>query len=131
NLWNIHTDFDATNRYGTKMSPCNQTVPIAESQYHIINPANPSGAFDDSGEHRLHICRRAADDAEHLGRCRLMFQGLAQFCVALLDLLEQADVLDGDDGLVGECFEKGYLLVCKRTNFCSANHNRPKRHALS
>src|SRR5262249_58242240 len=49
----------------------------------------------------------------------------------LLDLLEQADVLDGDDGLVGECFEKGYLLVCKRTNFCAANHNRPKRHALS
>src|SRR5215470_904399 len=88
NLWNIHTDFDATNGYGTKMSPCNQTVPVAESQQHIINSTNTGRAFHDRIEHRPHVCRRAADDAEHLCRCRLMLQRLAQFCVAFLQFFE-------------------------------------------
>ena len=67
------------------MSPRNHR-PLAESQHHVINPTNPRGALDDGVEHRLHVRRRAADDAEHLGRCRLMLQGLAQFCVALLQI---------------------------------------------
>ena len=65
------------------MSPRNHYVPLAESQHHVINPTNPGGALDDGVEHRLHVRGRAADDAEHLGRRRLMLQGLAQFCVAL------------------------------------------------
>ena len=88
-LWLINTDLDAANGYGTKMSPRNHTVPLVESQHHVINPTNPRGALDDGIEDRLHVRRRAADDAEHLGRCRLMLQGLAQFCVALLEFLEQ------------------------------------------
>ena len=82
-LWLINTDFDACNGYGTKMSPRNHSVTLVESQHHVINPTNPGGALDDGVEHRLHVSRRAADDAEHLGRRRLMLQGLAQFCVAL------------------------------------------------
>src|SRR5262249_54969793 len=89
NLWNIHTDFDATNGYGAIMSPCNQTVPVSESQQHVINPTNPSCALDDRFQHWLHVGGRAADDAEYLGGCRLMLKGLAQLRVALLDLFEQ------------------------------------------
>ena len=69
------------------MSPRNHSVSLAESQHHVINPTNPRGALDDGIEHRLHVRGRAADDAEHLGRRRLMLQGLAQFCVALLSSL--------------------------------------------
>ena len=98
------------------MSPRNHSVPLAESQHHIINPTNPGGALDDGVEDRLHVRGRAADDAEHLGRCRLMLQGLAQFCVALLEFLEQPHVLDGDDRLVGEGFEKRDLFVGERTD---------------
>ena len=105
-LWLINTDLDAANGYGTKMSPRNHSVPLAESQHHVINPANPRGALDDGVEDRLHVRGRAADDAEHLGRRRLMLQGLAQFRVALLDLFEQPHVLDGDHGLIGEGFEQ-------------------------
>ena len=86
------------------MSPRNHNVPVAESQHHVIDPANPCRALDDGVEHRLHVGGRAADDAEHLGRCRLMLQGLAQFCVALLNLFEQPHVLDGDDRLGGKGF---------------------------
>ena len=90
-LWLINTDLDAARYgYGTKMSPRNHHVPLAESQHHVINPTNPGGALDDGVEHRLHVRRRAADDAEHLGGRRLMLQRLAQFCVALLEFLEQA-----------------------------------------
>ena len=84
---------------------------------HIINSTNPCGALDDRIEHRLHVRGRAADDAEHLGCCRLMLQGLAQFRIALLQFLEQADVLDGDDRLVSESLEKRNLLIRKWTNF--------------
>ena len=112
-LWLINTNLDAANGYGTKMSPHNHSVSLAESQHHVINPTNSGRALDDGVEDRLHVGRRAADDAEHLGRCRLMLQGFAQFCVALLEFFEQPDVLDGDDGLVGEGFEQRDLLVRK------------------
>ena len=103
------------------MSPRNHNVPLAESQHHVIDPTNPRGALDDGVKDRLHVRRRAADDAEHLGRCRLMLQGLAQFCIAFLQFFEQPDVLDGDDGLVGEGFEKSDLLIGERTNLRAAN----------
>src|SRR4030095_11066433 len=95
-LWIINTDPGAAGiGYGTKMSPHNRIVPLVESQDHVIDPANPSRALDDGVEHRLHVRGRAADDAEHFPRGGLMLQGL-------LKLLEQAHVLDGDNGLVGE-----------------------------
>ena len=104
------------------MSPRNQNVPLVESQHHVINPTNPRRALDDGVEDRLHVRGRAADDAEHLGRCRLMLQGLAQFCVALLDFLEQPHVFDGDHRLVGEGFKQFDLPVGERTDFIAANH---------
>ena len=79
------------------MSPRNHRVALAESQHHIINPTNPRRALDNGVEDRLHVRRRAADDAEHLGRRRLMLQRLAQFRIALLKFLEQPYVLDSDD----------------------------------
>ena len=60
------------------MSPRKQSVSLAESQQDVIDPTNSGGALDDSVEDRLHVGRRAADDAEHLGRCRLMLQRLAR-----------------------------------------------------
>ena len=90
---------------------------LAESQHHVINPTNPRRALDDGVEDRLHVRRRAADNAEHLGRCRLMLQGLAQFRVALPEFLEQAHVLNGDHGLIGKGLKKRDLLVGKGTNF--------------
>ena len=58
--------------------------------------------FGDHVEHRLQIGRRARDDAEHVVRRRLLLQRFGQRAVARLHLVEQADVLDGDDRLVGE-----------------------------
>src|SRR5262245_2437045 len=97
----INTDLDAAHGYGywTKMSPRNQSVPLAESQDHVIDPTDLSRALNDSIEDRLHVRRRAADDAEHFRCRRLMLQGFLQF-------FEQSHVLDGDDRLVSEGFEE-------------------------
>src|SRR5262249_17903762 len=84
-VWQINR-LHAANRYGTKMSTRNYSVSLAESQRHVIDPTNPSGALDDGVKHRLDIRRRAADNAKHLCRCRLMLQGLTQFCIALFEL---------------------------------------------
>ena len=65
------------------MSPDDHTIPLNEPQHHVIDPANPCGALDDGVEDRLHVRRRPADDAEHLGSRCLMFQSLAQLCIAL------------------------------------------------
>ena len=69
------------------MSPRNQNVSLTQSQRHIINSTNPSRALDDGVQYGLHVRGRAADNAEHLGRRGLMFQGLAQFRIALLNSL--------------------------------------------
>src|SRR5262245_48150320 len=53
-----------------------------------------------------------------------MLQGLAQFCIALLDLLEQPHILDGDNRLIGKGLEKSDLLFRKRPYFGSADLNR-------
>ena len=50
-----------------------------------IDPAHLCRALDDGIEHRLHIRGRAADDAEHFGRRRLVLQSFARFRVALLN----------------------------------------------
>src|SRR6516162_768361 len=54
-----------------------------------------------------------------------MFQSLAQFRVALLDLLEQTNVLDGDDGLRGECFQQCHLLIRKWPDLRAADVDHP------
>src|SRR5262245_38180415 len=67
--WFINTDLFALNgyRYRTEMRPRNEIVALTKSQPHVINAANPCGALDNRIEDRLHVRRRSADDAEHLG----------------------------------------------------------------
>src|SRR5262249_11515091 len=103
----------------------NQSVVLIESQHKVVNPANPGGALDDRVEDRLNVRRRTADNAEHLGRCRLMLQGFAQFRVALLDLLEQPHVLNRDHCLVGKSFEELNMLLGKRANLHPTDHDSP------
>src|SRR5215475_1653755 len=121
----VNAHVTATNGYWTKMRPHDHQVAVAESQHHIIDPTNPRRALDDGVEDRLNIGRRMADDTEYLGRCRLVLQGLAQFRVALLDLLEQSHVLNGDNGLISEGSEESNLFFGKRSNLRATDQNGP------
>ena len=108
-----------------------QHVAFAQPQHHIIYPTNLCSALDDGIEDRLHVGRRAADDAEHFRRCRLVFQGLTEFSIALMEFLEKSHVLDGDQGLVCESFQKRDLLVREWMNFRSADMNRADRNPFA
>ena len=62
-------------------------------------------------EDRLRRRWARGDDPQHLGRRGLLLQRLAELAVALLQLLEQPGVLDGDDGLVRERLQQRDLLL--------------------
>src|SRR5215467_8179444 len=119
--WLIKTHLESAIGYGyrTKMSSRNHAFPFAESQRHIIDPTNLGSALDNRVEHRLQIGRRAANDAEHFGRRGLMLQSFAQFSVALLDLLEQPHVLDGDRRLVSKSLKECDLFIRERPHLLS------------
>ena len=113
------------------MSPQNHSVPLAESQVHVIDPTNPRRALGDGVEDWLHVRGRAADDAKHLGGCGLMLQGFAQFCIAFLQFLEQPHILDGDHSLIGEGFKQFDLLFGERADLHAADMNRPDGNSLA
>src|SRR5262245_3129584 len=131
--WIINTDlYEASDYwYRTYSSPRDQTVPFAESERHVVNPANPGGALDDGIEHWLHVRGRAADDAEHFRCSRLMLQGFPQLCIPFLQFFEEADIFDGDYRLVSEDFKEANLLFRKRPNFSPANQDSPNRGSLT
>src|SRR5215475_10387964 len=122
-LWLMNTDLDAGGGYGTKMRPRNHHVHLAEPQQHVIDTTNPRRALDYRVEHRLDVRGRAADDAKHLSGSGLMLQRLAQFGIALLQLFEEPDILDGDHRLVGEGRDQRNLLISERPDRLSPDHD--------
>jgi hypothetical protein len=77
---------------------------IVSDDCHPPRVEQTHGAVGDGVEDRLHVCRRARDDLEDLTRRR-------QVAVARRQLIEQLDVLDRDDGLVGKSLEQADLGV--------------------
>ena len=86
----------------------------------VQSAAQPHGALHDRFEDGLHVGPGAADDAQDLRGARLSIERLAQIPVARPQLREQADVLDGDDRLVGEGFKQLNLPVRKRAHLGAA-----------
>src|SRR5262245_38202142 len=74
-------------------------------------------------EHRLHVRRRAGDNAEDFAGRSLLLQ-------RLLELVEQPDIFYGDDGLVGEGFEELDLRWCEGTYLNPPRRQRYNDFAL-
>ena len=73
--------------------------------------AEPDGVLGHRVEHGLQVEGGTADHLQHLARRRLPGEHVGQIAVPRFELLEQADVLDGDDGLVGEGLQQLDLAV--------------------
>ena len=86
-MWRVDS-IVAADGYGAKMRARNHRGSFNEPQRHIINPTNSCSNLDDRIQRRLHVRRRAADNAEHLGRCRLMLQRLGELTPAILRLFD-------------------------------------------
>src|SRR5437867_161536 len=74
---------------------------IAQVYRRVVSSAEAACDARNTVEHRLKIELRAADDGEHIARCRLVFECLRELARACLLRLEEARVLDGDYGLIG------------------------------
>src|SRR4030095_13116901 len=81
-------------------------VPVCRAE---VAATESDGVRHDRIEHGLNIRRRARDDPQNLAGRRLLLKGLSHLRVGgrkrtilLLQLLEQPDVLNGNDRLVGE-----------------------------
>src|ERR1044071_5686253 len=86
--WIFRTDLYEDMRYGTKVSPRNHGISLAESQHYVIDSTHPCCALNNGIQHWLHVRGGTADDIQHLGCCGLMFQSFAQLSIALLQFLE-------------------------------------------
>ena len=82
-------------------------------------------------EYRLQVERGPPDHLEQLAGRRLLLERDAQVAVACLQLPEQAHVLDGDDGLIGEGFQKLDLAWRERARRRSRDVDHADGGALS
>src|SRR6516225_8257294 len=115
--------FDKVNRNRSMMSPKHKRFALSQKDHRVIGIAQPRCRFHQRIEHRLQIERRPADHLEHVGGGGLLLQRLPQ-------LVEQAGVLDGDDGLCGEVLDKLDLLVAEWLYLLPINVDRADRLIL-
>ncbi len=97
---------------GAECSPSRRKIDESD------RPAHPGGVLGDGLHDRLEVGRRARDDPQDLAGGRLLLERLFR-------LVEQADVLDGDDRLGGEGLQELDLPVGERPNLGPPDGDRP------
>src|SRR6516162_9378986 len=97
---------------------CDALVCITFAKQHVAKCrlANAGRVLQHSVEYRCKVTGRAADNAQHFRRRRLLLQRLPQ-------LIEQPRVLDGDDGLGSEVLYQLNLLVGEWADFLAIDRN--------
>ena len=84
--------------------------------------ARRTAGVDERLQDRLKIEHRPADDLQHVGGRRLLLQRLLEIASARLHLVEQAHVLDGDDGLIGEGLQEVDLALGEWASLPTCDH---------
>src|SRR5215472_14891818 len=82
----------------------------------------PDGVLRYCIEHRLQIESGAADYPEHLACGDLLLQRFAEVGGALVQLVEEPPVLDGDDGLIGKGFNQRDLAGGEGAHLVTVDH---------
>src|SRR5262249_47692307 len=76
-------------------------------------------------------CRRGGDHLEDVGAAGLVGESLGKITRSCLHLLEQADIADGDHGLVGKGLQQGDLLVAEPVHLFAAKRDRAEALTLA
>src|SRR6266508_2671742 len=97
----------------------------------VVCAADPRGVLGDGVQDWLAVGWGAAYDPQDLAGGRLLLERLGEVAVAGFQLLEQADVLDRDHGLVGEGLQELDLLVGESTGLHAPDHDDAERDSLS
>src|SRR5260370_17237814 len=90
-----------------------ETVDLPLPQIHRAKrrPTDVRGILEHLVEHWGQIAGRRTDDLQHFGRCGLLLEGFFEIARLGLHLVEQPDVLNGDDGLVAERLQQCDLTI--------------------
>ncbi len=78
-------------------------------------------------EHRLHVGLRPADDAQDVAGRGLLLERLREVAVAGAELVEEADVLNRDDRLIGKRLQQRDLRIGEGAGIRLADGDGPKR----
>ena len=105
NDWNISDIIHVFGREAVGLGTIEDSVFLAGNGG-LVGIAEPGCRFDKSLQHGLQVEGRPADDLEHVGGGGLLLQRFAQ-------LVEQARILDSDDGLCGKVLDKIDCLSVK------------------
>src|SRR5262245_35905086 len=110
--------------------------------FHAVNIgvrsfAEPRCTFGHHVQYWLNVRRGAGDHAKNFTRGSLLLQGFAKLRVrcfefpgSMRELLEKADILDGDHRLVRERGDQFDLFIGKGENFLSLNQDHSEEGTL-
>ena len=104
---------------------------IVEPDPAVAAVAQPERARRDDVEDRLGVRLGATDRAQDLARGRLPGEGASQLGVTRVQLREQANVLDGDDRLVGEGPDERDLLFGEGPRLLAPAEDDAERHPVA
>jgi hypothetical protein len=93
--------------------------------------ANRDGVPQHDLKYRLQLAGRRADYLQHFRSCRLLFERLGKFARARLLGLEQAHILNCDDGLFGERLQQFFLSLWDSTGPGPTNDDDANWFALA
>src|SRR5215470_818253 len=96
-----------------------QDLTVEAEDERALGLAQPDRILGQRLEDRLEIEGGPPDHLEELAGRRLLIEGLGEVAIPRLQLLEQADVLDGDDRLVGKGLDHFDLHPQERSYFTS------------
>ena len=97
----------------------------------VFGRAEPRCRLDNCFKNRLQLGGRAADHIEHVARCGLIAESFRQLGRASIDLIEQSNVFDRDDRLVGEGLDELDLLLGERMHRAASQNDDPQDEAVA
>ena len=112
------------------MATMRNASPSHRCKLPILRFAKAGRVRKDRLEYRHQLAGRGADHAQYVRGRGLLLQGFAQIVSALPQLVEQAGVLDGDDGLGGEVRDQLDVLVGEGAYFLAIDGDGADQLAL-
>jgi hypothetical protein len=106
-------------------------VSLAQPQIAVLGLAESGRVRQHGLEHGLQVAGRTRDNAQDLGCRRLLLQRLAKLARASLLGIEQSNVLDRDDRLVGELLQQSFLRLRDGSGLGPADHDDAERIAAA
>ena len=93
---------------------CTVAITLGQKQLSELSSTNSHRFLQHGSEHWLKLARRTADHLQHISGGSLLLEGFTQF-------VEEARIVDGDDGLRSKILYQLDLLVGERPHLPAIN----------